>query len=180
MDWIGIIGWAGDIASIIVAISAVGGALWFGVRRGILYLREFVAQPSVVTALAVGLVVVSVLLFVELRIQEIRLTGPRVQSGVIVVGVAEANESGLNTPGNGDCRILRGLSGARVDFEQPFASSPEVLVSLTEFDQGTGGRNSILRMIVTAVDAGGFNYSLHTKCVTAVAGVRAEWIAVAR
>ena len=79
MDWIAIIGAAGDIASIIVAISAAGGALWFGVRRGIFYLREFVTQPSVIrgiqrglSALGVGLVIASVLLFVELRIQEIR------------------------------------------------------------------------------------------------------------
>ena len=79
VGWIEIVGAAGDIASIIVAISAVGGALWFGMRRGISYLREFVAKPSVIrgiqwglSALGVGLMIASVFLFVELRIQEIR------------------------------------------------------------------------------------------------------------
>ena len=33
MNWIAIVGAAGDIASIVVAISAAGGALWFGMRR---------------------------------------------------------------------------------------------------------------------------------------------------
>ena len=48
-------------------------------RRGIFYVREFVAKPNVVrgiqrglSALGVGLVIASVLLFVELRIQEFR------------------------------------------------------------------------------------------------------------
>ena len=108
------------------------------------------------------------------------LTEPRVQSGVIVVNDSEALESGLaRPPSNGDCSLLRGLSGARVDFEHPFVSTPEVLVSLTQIDQGTRG-SVVTRLVVTATDARGFNYDLHTWCDSRVARVRAEWIAVAK
>ena len=55
MNWTTILGTAGDVASIVVAISAVGGALWFGARRSVSYLREFVAKPSVIRAVQLGL-----------------------------------------------------------------------------------------------------------------------------
>lgn len=185
-----------DIASIIVAVTAIGGAVWILLQRSATRIRETARSPRVVAAyrqavaaLVPVVLIAGVVAFVETRLDhvitriETRLQATedlvRVQSGVIVVSDAEAHESGLATTDNGSCSIARGLSGARVDFGEPFASPPEVLVSLTQIDQETRGA-AILRIVVTAIDAGGFNYDLHTWCNTRVARVRAEWIAVAR
>ena len=197
MGWKDMLEAAGDIASIIVAVTAIGGAVWIVIRRSATRIREEIARsPRVVAAyrqavaaLVPVVLIAGVVAFVETRLDhvttriETRLQATdalvRVQSGVIVVSDAEAHESGLATAGNGSCSIARGLSGARVDFQEPFASTPEVLVSLTQIDQETRGA-AILRIVVTAIDAGGFNYDLHTWCNTRVARARAEWIAVAR
>lgn len=200
MGWKDILEAAGDIASIIVAVTAIGGAVWILIQRSVARILDTVRDPRVVAryrqavaALVPAVLVAGVVAFVEMRLGHIlprieqieRSETPstdalvRVQSGVIVVSDEEADESGLSRTDNGNCSIVRGLSGARVDFEEPFASTPEVLVSLTQIDQETRG-NAILRIVVTAIDSDGFNYDLHTWCNTRVARVRAEWIAVAR
>lgn len=194
MGWMDMLEAAGDIASIIVAVTAVGGAVWILIQRSATRIREIARSPRVVAAyrqaaaaLVPAVLIAGVVAFVETRMDQVtaqieRLESDalvRVQSGVIVVSDAQAEESGLARPDNGSCEIRRGLSGERVDFKEPFASTPEVLVSLTQIDQETGG-NAILRIEVTAIDAGGFNYDLHTWCNTRVARVRAEWIAVGR
>lgn len=199
MGWKDMLEAAGDIASIIVAVTAVGGAVWILIQRSATRVGEIARSPRVVAAyrqavaaLVPAVLVAGVVAFVETRLDHViarteRIEARvqetdalvRVQSGVIVVSDAEAHESGLARADDGSCSVERGLSGARVDFDEPFASTPEVLVSLTQIDQETRGA-AILRMVVTAIDAGGFNYDLHTWCNTRVARVRAEWIAVAR
>ena len=206
MGWKDMLETAGDIASIIVAVTAIGGAVWILIQRSAARIWEIARSPRVVAAYrqAVATLFPAVLIaggvaFVETRLEHVierierietrlqatmpvsEFTGAfvRVQSGVIMVDDEEAYESGLARADNGSCDFMRGLSGKRVDFDVPFASRPEVLVSLTQIDQETRG-TAILRMVVTAIDAGGFNYDLHTWCKTRVARVRAEWIAVAR
>ena len=202
MGWNDILQAAGDIASIIVAVTAIGGAVWILIQRSAARILEIVRSPRVVAAYrqAVPAIVPVVLIagvvaFVQTRLDhviawiqqnEARVEAieandalVRVQSGVILVSDAQAQESGLAVPGNGECSILRGLRGVRVDFREPFASKPKVLVSLTQIDQQPRG-GAILKIEVTEVDAGGFNYDLLTWCNTIVARAVADWIAVAR
>ena len=192
MGWKDMLEAAGDIASIIVAVTAIGGAVWILLQRGVTHMREIAeaisrspwaiaAYRQAVSALVPVVLIAGVVAFVETRLDPVitRIEQIRVQSGVIVVNDEEADESGLAGADNESCDIRRGLSGARVNFEESFASTPEVLVSLTQIDQETRGA-AILRIAVTEIDASGFNYDLHTWCNTRVARVRAEWIAVAR
>ena len=192
MGWKDMLEAAGDIASIIVAVTAIGGAVWILIQRGVTHMREtaeaisrspwaIAAYRQAVSALVPAVLIAGVVAFVEMRLDPVitRIEQVQVQSGVIVVKDEEARESGLARTDNGSCDIQRGLSGARVNFEERFASTPEVLVSLTQIDQETRGA-AILKIEVTAIDAGGFNYDLHTSCNTLVARARAEWIAVAR
>lgn len=195
MDLMDMLDVAGNIASIIVAVAAVGGTIWILLRKSVVRIREIARNPRVVAVYrqAVATFIPAVLVagvmafyetrlnYVTARIDQINEADSlvRVQSGAIVVDDALADASGLASTDDGSCSIVRGLNGARVNFDEPFASPPEVLVSLTQIDQETRGA-AILRILVTAVDADGFNFNLHTWCDTRVARARADWIAVAR
>ena len=186
MGWKDMLQAAGDIASIIVAVTAVGGAVWILIQRSATRVREIARSPravavyrQAVAAFLPAVLIAGVVVFVEMRLDDV-LAQIQVQSGVIVVSDAEAHESGLARPGNGECENRRGPRGTRVDFEERFAFKPEVLVSLTQIDQHSLDDTAVLKIEVTEVDVGGFNYDLLTWCNTRVARVRAEWIAVAR
>ena len=64
----------------------------------------------------------------------------------------------------------------RIDFEEPFHESPEVIVALKYLDVGN---NANLRIDAKVVDkdSSGFEYDLVTWCDTVIHGVEMSWIA---
>ena len=75
----------------------------------------------------------------------------------------------------------RGLykSAGRVDFQEPFASEPKVIMALSTIDIGAPNVNARVHVAVTKVDTTGFNYDFFTWCDTTIHWSRASWIAVA-
>ena len=72
----------------------------------------------------------------------------------------------------------RGLMEGRVDFPEPFASVPKVLIALSTLDTHLDTHTRI-RVTVDQVDTKGFNYRFHTWSDTKLYRAEASWIAVA-
>ena len=112
-----------------------------------------------------------------------RISALRVQVGFVSISSKEFPALGKPPSGCPEWTAggTRGLykSAGRVDFQEPFASPPKVIMALSTIDIGAPNVNARIHVAVTKVDTTGFNYDFFTWCDTTIYWSRASWIAVA-
>ena len=73
----------------------------------------------------------------------------------------------------------RGVMRGRVDFPEPFASAPKVIIALSTIDTGMN-TNTRIRTTVDQVDTEGFHYRFHVWHDSVLYRAEASWMAVGR
>ena len=100
----------------------------------------------------------------------------RVQTGRVRINRAHLPE--LLQP-NCSSHVERGEKQGRVDFQEPFTSTPKVIMALSAIDVSDGA-NGRFHVIVKSAGAKGFEYKFVTWCDTSLHWAEAHWIAVAQ
>ena len=102
--------------------------------------------------------------------------GPRVQSGVVEIGLGDGVERSSR---DSSCTGERGHIGRRIDFPEPFVHAPEVIVAISAIDHYVQ-HNLRLVANVGEIDPQGFHYDFFVWCNTDIVIARLQWMAVAK